>query len=253
MASNYSLALSGGGIRGYAHLGAVMALTEMGVEFTAVSGGSSGAIIGALLCDGYSPGDIADIIIREEPAVGVNLRRFRQGMLSFAAIEQLLTKYLRSRNFEELRTPLYVAATNLLTGRQHIFSSGAIIPALAASSALPLLLPPLEIDGVPYADAGMSNNLPVEPLVGRPEGIIGIHVNPVQPYLRNAGLMNTIDRSMHIIVGNNIRPAISLCDIFIEPPALVNYHLLHRKKSKEIIQAGYDHVKATIRPSLLHS
>lgn len=247
MPGQYKLVLSGGGVRGYAHVGAIMALYELGVRFSAVSGGSSGAIIGAFICDGYEPREIEEIIKKEEPAVGMNLRGFRRGMLTFDPVARLLGKYLRSKTFEELSIPLFVGATDLITGRQHIFSSGEIIPALCASSALPVLLPAPEINGIPYGDAGMSNNLPVEPLVGKPGKIIGIHVNPVQPFTRNNGLIGIIDRSMHIIVGNNIRPAASLCDIFIEPPGLMKFHLLQRKKAKEIIRAGYDHVKTTFR------
>lgn len=225
-----------------------MALYEMGVRFSAVSGGSSGAIMGALLCDGYEPREIAEIITREEPAVGVNLRGFRHGMLTFDPIEKLLRKYLRSSAFEDLPIPLYVAATDLITGNQHIFSEGEIIPALCASSALPVLLPPAKINGIPYGDAGMSNNLPVEPFVGKPGKIIGVHVNPVQPFTDKKGLIHVVDRAMHIIVGNNIRPAVSLCNVFIEPPRLMRFHLLQRRKSEQIIRAGYEHVKATVRP-----
>ena len=247
--TRFNLCLSGGGARGYAHIGAMKALAEMGVEIAAVSGGSSGAIVGALFCDGYTPWEIEEIVIKEQPQVGMNLRGFRNGLLSFSDIRRLLNKYLRVTSFEELKKPFFVGATDLLTGKQKIFSSGDLFLPLCASSAIPMLLEPVEIDDVPYADAGMSNNLPVEPLIGRPGKIIGIHVNPVQPYRKHPGLIETIDRSMHIIVGNNTRPAISMCDIFIEPPGLVKYHVLQWKKTADIIKIGYEHVKTTLTPA----
>lgn len=251
MAAKFNLVLSGGGVRGYAHVGAIKALMSLGVEIAAISGASSGALVGAMLCDGYTPIEIENILTRETPAMGMSLRRMREGLLSFNAVEALMRKYLRSATFDELKTPFFVSATNLDTGKQEVFRHGELLPALCASSAIPLLLPPVIIKGVPYADAGMSNNLPVEPLLGRPGRIIGIHVNPVQPFRPKAGLIETIDRSMHIIVGNTTRPAISMCDIFIEPPALTQYHVLERKKSAEIMQAGYDYVMANITPVTL--
>src|SRR5687767_2157862 len=157
----FNLALSGGGVRGYAHIGAIKALQELGVEIAAICGGSSGALIGALICDGYSPDEISVIIIGEAPKVGMSLRHIRRGLLSFSGIEVLMQKHLRSRTFEELGIPLFVTATDLSTGKQHLFSEGELLLPLCASSALPLLLPPVEINGIPYGDAGMSNNLPV--------------------------------------------------------------------------------------------
>jgi NTE family protein len=251
MSARFNLVLSGGGVRGYAHVGAIKALVGMGVQIAAISGGSCGAIVGALICDGYSPEEVEEIIIREQPKIGVNLRGLRSGLLTFSGVRGLLKKYIRAATFEELKIPLFVATTDLITGKQKVFSSGDLLLPLCASSAIPMLLEPVEIDGVPYADAGMSNNLPVEPLTGTHEKIIGIHVNPVPPYRKHRGLLETIDRSMHIIVGNNTRSAISMCDIFIEPSELVNYHILQWKKTEEIIQAGFNHVKATIQPSML--
>jgi len=242
----YNFVLSGGGARGYAHIGAIKALMELGVEVAAVSGGSSGAIVGALLCDGYKPEEIESIILREQPRIGLNVRGFRNGLLNFNGIRMLMEKYIRSRSFEELRLPLYVSATNLLDGKQKVFSSGDLILPLSASSAIPMLLAPVEIGGEPFGDAGMSNNLPVEPFIGKNEKVIGIHVNPVPPYKKNAGLLETIDRSMHIIVGNSTRSSMSMCDLFIEPPALANYHILQWKKTAEIINTGYEYVKATV-------
>jgi NTE family protein len=247
----YNIVLSGGGARGYAHIGALKALLEMGVDIAAISGGSSGALVGALFCDGYTPADIEEIILREQPRIGVNVRALRHGILSFASVRALLEKYVRAKRFEDLKTPLFVSATNLGDAKQKIFSSGDLLLPLCASSAIPMLLAPVDIEGVPYADAGMSNNLPVEPFIGRNEKMIGIHVNPVPPYRRNAGLIETIDRSMHIIVGNSTRSSMSVCDIFIEPPALVNYHILQWKKAAEIIKVGYDHVRSSLTKDLL--
>jgi NTE family protein len=239
---NCNLVLSGGGVRGYAHIGAIKALMEKGLTFSALSGTSAGAMIGAFICDGFGPDEIAEIILKEEPKPSFNYRGIREGFLSFNSFTKTLKKNLRSKELSQLRIPLYVTATDLHTGAQKIFSEGNIIEVLSASSAIPLLVPPVYVNGIPYGDGGMSNNLPTEPFNGSDLPLVGIHVNPVVEFQKHGGLMHTIDRSMHIIVRNNILSKISQCDVFIEPPALVKYHILERKRSSEIIRVGYDHV-----------
>src|SRR5207342_719754 len=105
--------------------------------------GSCGAIVGALLCDGYSPEEVQEIILREQPKVGVNLRGFRNGLLNFSGIRLLLKKYIRAASFEELIIPLFVGTTDLITAKQKVFSSGDLLLPLCASSAIPLLLEPV--------------------------------------------------------------------------------------------------------------
>ena len=89
------------------------------------------------------------------------------GVASMHQVRQFLLKNLRCHKFEGLAFPLHVAATNFLTGRQHIFCKGNLVDALTASSSVPGLFPPVFIDEVPYVDGGLSNNLPVEPFCGQ--------------------------------------------------------------------------------------
>ena len=67
-----NLILSGGGARGYAHVGVVKAILESNIEINAISAASSGALLGAFICDGFSPHEIEEIILKHEPQLKCN-------------------------------------------------------------------------------------------------------------------------------------------------------------------------------------
>ncbi|MEO6303089.1 MAG: patatin-like phospholipase family protein, partial [Bacteroidia bacterium] len=127
-----NLVLSGGGARGFAHIGVVKALQEKDITFSAISGTSSGAIIAAFLCDGYSPDEVAKICHESIPLTRFNFH-FTQGFLSIDSLKKLFAKYLRSKTFEDLKYPLYLSVTDLDDGNQIIINKGNLIDALIAS------------------------------------------------------------------------------------------------------------------------
>lgn len=243
---NYNVVLSGGGSRGYAHIGALHALYEKGLQINGLSATSAGALIGAFICDGFHPTEIKEIVLKEEPKVAFNLMGFKNGLLSLEAVKKFIKKHLRSKNIEQLRIPFYVSVTNLLNSEQTIFNEGPILDVISAASAIPVLFPPVIINNIPYADGGIINNLPVEPFKNDARKIIGIHVNPPSEYKANYSVTQVVDRYIHILLRANIKNNIKHCDIFIEPKALADYHLFESKKTKEIIDVGYNFVLDTI-------
>lgn len=242
-----NLVLSGGGVRGYAHIGVIKALLEQGLTINAISGTSSGALIGAFICDGFHPDEIEEILIKTNPKVALNFLHLKDSILSFRSYSDAIKNYLRSKRIEDLQIPLYISATNLMDGKQVVFTKGKLDDILIASAAIPVLFPPVKINKVPYADGGISNNLPTQPFNEDKRTLIGVHVNPVPPYADHPGLMEHVDRSMHLIVRSNIENSIKRCDLFIEPPGLKKYAVLERGKISEIIKTGYDYVKNSIR------
>lgn len=246
-----NLVLSGGGTRGYAHIGVAKALLESGIEINAISGSSCGAIIGAFLCDGFHPSDIEEILIKCEPEIGINYSRFWENILSFDSYTKVLKANLRSKTFETLQKTLHVCATDMNTGEQVILNQGNLHEVLIASAAIPVLLPARTINLVPYADGGLSNNLPVEPFLSGDYKIIGVHANPIPDYDPSAGMMHRLDRSLHLLMRNNVAYNMKRCDLFIEPQELKHHHLFESKKTKELVQIGYDCVMNTVDLSTL--
>lgn len=243
MGSLYNVVLSGGGVRGYAHIGCLQALIEKGLTINAISATSAGALVGAFVCDGFAPEELKELILKEEPRISINLTGFRNGVLSIDSLKKFVTKYLRSKNLEQLRTPLYVTTTNLETGNPVVFNEGPILPVLIAAAAIPALFAPVILNGVAHADGGISSNLPVEPFLNQPHKILGIHVNPLGAYDAKASITHLIDRSVHMALRSGIKTNIARCAIFIEPPTLSGFHLFENKKNRQIIEAGYNYVK----------
>ncbi len=93
--------------------------------------------------------------------------------------ERTLKDSLKARRFEDLEIPLYAHAVNINTVEYTRFEKGDLVQAIKASSSIPVVFPPVEIDGHQYLDGGIVNNFPVEPLTDICEKIIGINVNPV--------------------------------------------------------------------------
>ncbi|MES2131196.1 MAG: patatin-like phospholipase family protein [Bacteroidota bacterium] len=240
-----NLVLSGGGARGFAHLGIIKALQEKEVMFSSISATSSGAIIGAFLCDGYTPDEIADICSGAIPLTHFNFH-LSPGILSIDSLHKLFAKYLRSKTFSDLKYPLYISVTDLNDGKQVILNQGNIVEAVIASASIPIIFPPVFIGGVPYADGGLSGNLPVEPFIGSTLKTIGVHVNKTDRYDGNISIIRQFERMVHLSIREIVLREMNYVDLLIEPDGLAGYGLFDTKKISDIIKTGYDFTKHTV-------
>src|SRR2546428_5880554 len=166
------LTLSGGGIRGIAHLGVAKALMEAGISFTKISGTSAGAIVGSFLANGYQPDFILQAFKETHlfRYIKPTIKGF--GLLTMQNTRGLYQQYL-PETFEELKIPLVVAAADFGNARVAYFSSGELIAPVQASSCIPAVFKPIEIDGNIYVDGGILDNFPVEVIMDDCNFIIG--------------------------------------------------------------------------------
>ena len=164
-----ALVLSGGGSKGALQVGLHRALCELGVRPDFVVGSSVGALNGALIAAGAGPRVMAEgwaatsrsDLFRPDWSV---LWRWRsvQGLFSARHFRGFLEDRLPVRTFEELELPLHVVATHLASGEACRLSEGDLAEAVHASSAVPGLLPPVDLHGgVPHVDGSLGDNLPV--------------------------------------------------------------------------------------------
>ena len=235
--------LSGGGCRGFAHLGAVKALLEVGIIPAEISGTSSGAIAGAFLACGFSPDEIKDIFIENLKLSMLSFNGFKMGLVSMKNIRTFLEKTLRFKQFEDLPIPFYATATSFTDGSQHIFNRGNIIDVIVASSSIPVIFPPVEIQGTPYVDGGISNNLPVEPFIDKKKDVVCIYVNPIKSFKPGEGVFEILDRAIHLGFREKITQSADGCYLFIEPGDLEGYGLFDIQKISEIFDVGFNFTK----------
>ncbi len=159
---NIGLVLSGGGARGFAHLGLMQALNEAGIFPDVISGTSAGALAGVLYADGYTPREILHLMNTGSRLDFMRPALPREGLLQIGGIIKILKSCLRAKTFEELKIPLYVTATDLNNGRAEYFSSGILLDPVIASASIPVLFQPVMINDIYYVDGGVLDNLPVK-------------------------------------------------------------------------------------------
>lgn len=159
-ADGFTLALGGGGARGWAHVGVARALEERGLRPRRIVGTSMGAIIGAALAAGRTP----DMIAEEAGRAQMHRLMRRRGRFALFDPRQVLEHIaheLGDPNIEDLPTPLGITAYDLVAGQPRLITSGRLVNALEVSIAVPLFFPPRrDTDGV-WCDAGPWEGIPV--------------------------------------------------------------------------------------------
>lgn len=235
--------LSGGGVRGIAHLGVLKALSNAGVNFCRITGTSAGAIVGALFAQGHNPQDIFREFLK------VKMLRFMRpgwggGLLSIENTTALFREYLPHNSFEGLKIPMTVATVNFSTGKLNYFSEGELISVLQASSAIPGVFKPVIIKGEMYVDGGVLNNFPVEPLRNRCDFIIGSSCNHV-PYVKNiASFRGMVQRATLLAINADMEEKRKFCDVLIEPESMGATSIFELGRAEEIYWLAYE---ATLR------
>lgn len=186
------LALSGGGAKGFAHIGVLKVLEEAGIEVDVITGTSMGAVVGGLYAIGYSTDQLEDIALNTDWNELFDESRPRKyhsifqeqtnerlilsvpyesgtmslpsGLVEGQKISLLLTKltlpYHETSNFRELPIPFACVVTNLETGKGVFVDSGYLPEAIRASTAIPSVFKPVSINDSLYIDGGVIRNIP---------------------------------------------------------------------------------------------
>ena len=190
-----ALVLSGGGAKGYAHLGVLRVLEKENIKIDYIAGTSIGALVGTLYSIGYSIDEIEKVLdnlniesflesgsdltgldldkketlkkysfyINFDNELNYSLPKgLRETEELYLVVKNLLKNYENTKNFNNFPIPLRVVATNLNTGETKSFSEGDIAKVLTASMAIPTIFEPVEVNGALYVDGLVSRNLPVE-------------------------------------------------------------------------------------------
>jgi NTE family protein len=249
MRRGVGLVLSGGGARGFAHLGIVRALREAKVPIDFLGGASIGAIIAAGVAMGWSDQEMQLRYRRSFVATNpVNDYTFPFLALTRGRkVSRLLEREYGAMRIEDLRLPYFCVSANLTTGRLFEHRSGPLSQALRASVAIPGVMPPVFHDEGVLVDGAAINNLPVDVMQGHAPGfVIGCDVGAD----RNFGerRVNIFEVLMHAGMINSTaseRTQRELADVLMKPP-LANVDLLNWQAFDRAIQAGYDYARMSL-------
>lgn len=190
------LSLSGGGAKGFAHIGVLKVLDSLGVKVDYISGTSMGAIVGGLYASGYTGKEIEQIVMdtdfyslianektRQETTffnksvdkyiltvpikngkINVLPKAISTGQKNIYMLKELFKNVSTITDFSKLPIPFMCVATNLESGKMKLFESGDLVSAIMASSAFPSLMDPVKINDSLYIDGAMTINYPSQPL-----------------------------------------------------------------------------------------
>ena len=159
---NITLALGGGGVKGFAHVGVLRTLEKEGCKIRGIAGTSVGGLIGTLYAAGFSP-DEMEIRLRQLDQENLFSRMHGDGpaLLGLTSVADILQELLGEKCFDDLRIPLAVTATDLTTGLPVVIKTGKLIDAILATSAVPGVFPPKVMGGHILVDGGVTNPIPI--------------------------------------------------------------------------------------------
>jgi NTE family protein len=217
-----ALVLGGGGARGFAHVGVIRVLEDAGVPVELIVGTSVGSLVGALyagntnaremerLARGLDRGDFFDFSLA--PAL------FGTGLASGERLERFVRERAGVERIEELRIPYAAVATDLDTGEAVVLRAGDLARAVRASSAIPGVFEPVELDGRLLVDGGVARNLPV--LAARELGadvVIAVDVSALSPDRRPGNFVEVFLRAVNIAVHAGLDDARRHADVLVAP------------------------------------
>lgn len=241
MNSGIGYVLSGGGARGFAHLGVLQYLEEAGIRPSAISGVSAGAIAGALYAGGLTPEAILKLLQGSQYFGWSSFAWQRRAIFTLEVLKKLLIQAIPEDDFSALKIPFFAGATDILTGEPLCISSGNLSSAVCASAAVPLIFEPVQWGTHLLVDGGVMNNFPVEPLADKYSKLIGVHVNKLEPVNDTKQLKSPsvlIDRCFHLAIASSVYEKAAKCDIFIDVP-LQHIPMFDIKQARKIFDAGY--------------
>jgi len=159
---NITLALSGGGVKGFAHIGVLRVMEAEGFRICGVAGTSAGGLVGALYASGYSAEQMeARLLEIDQGNLFGRMHGDGPALLGFTGVTAILSELLGERTFEEIRLPLAITATDLTSGLSVIIRQGRLIDAVLATSAVPGVFPARAMGDHLLVDGGVMNPIPV--------------------------------------------------------------------------------------------
>lgn len=246
---SYGLVLSGGGVRGIAHIGVIKALEEHGIFPSYIAGASVGAIIGAFYAAGHTCEEILGFF-QHTSMFSIDKYTLRKpGILDTDRFYKIFKKYFPEDRYEALEKSLYVSATDIIAGKNKIFHKGPLIYSVLASAAFPVVLSPIKIDGVLYADGGITNNFPVEPLIGSCDKLIGVFSNPLRKIKQHdlSTSMAIMDRAIAIGMDSMSTRKFSNCDLVICPEELNKLGTFSMNSLEKAYNIGYETARELLK------
>jgi NTE family protein len=265
------LVLSGGGAKGLAHIGVLKVIDSLGIKIDYIGGTSMGAIVGGLYASGYTAKqldsifktlNIDDLVQDNIPrkskllfnkrnddiyALALPFKKLKletpnalsKGFYNYNFLSQLTYHVRNTRDFKKLPIPFFCMATDIETGEEVVLNKGIFPQALVASSSIPSVFYPIEIEGKLLIDGGVANNYPVEKLkeLGA-EFIIGVDVQEeLKDRKELQGITTIFGQISNFNTQAQMKNKSQLTNVYVKPE-IKGFTVLSFENGKKIIENG---------------
>jgi len=270
------LVLSGGGARGFAHVGVLRALEENHIPVDYIAGASMGALVGAVYATGRSPDEMESLLkalnwaalLRGKPGFDDLSYRRKQDRRSFPGsvklsgnkindlklpsslnpgheigllLDRLMLPYDDTTDFDDLPIPFRCVATDMVKAETVVLKSGSLAESLRATMAIPAVFAPVELNGRILADGGILDNIPTD--VAKDMGadiVLVVNIEtPIGDRSQLQDLVGILGQTFYVATVENSRRSLRQAD-FIIAPDLANYGSFDFGDAEKIMKLGYD-------------
>lgn len=242
------LALSGGSVKGFAHLGVMTYLEEVGLRPDILAGTSAGSIMATFYAAGYAPEEIFEIFSKGGFLQMTSFAGTGGGLFSTTNFYKHLRKNLRYKRLEDLPTPVRIVATDLDAGEQRVFTEGPLAKIILASCSVPILFQPVEIDGHTYVDGGLFRNFPVTVIREDCQTVIGMNLGPVHEGPTEKAFKAIANRTWELVFRQNTAPDREACDYLLETTEVTKFGMFDLNAVETLRTIGYELAKENLAP-----
>jgi NTE family protein len=239
------VALGGGFARGIAHIGVLHALETSGIKIDYISGTSAGALAGIAYASGLPFKEVVNRAAELRFGIFGQWRFSWLGLASNQKLEFYPKRYLNISTFDELRIPITIAATDLITGEPVYFNEGPLGPPLRASCAYPGLFQPVQYQGHTLVDGFVGATVPVEAVAKMGADVIIAVFLDAEAMVKPTNFTDVIGRSFTIIQRHADLAWRTRADVVIEP-RVREFAWDDFAKTPELVAAGEEAAMAAM-------
>jgi len=240
------IALGGGAVLGYSHVGVLTALEEAELVPSAITGTSAGSIAAALYAFGVPLEEMrtrqASLRWREisAPTLGAG------GIFSNRELGELIRDTLGEARIEDAPIRLAIVAADVASGEKVVFRDGSVADAVMASTCVPGVYVPVRVGERLLVDGALVEDVPISPLPGMgAEVVVGVHLCPVPRYRPPGNVFEVLVNATYIAIATSARLQLEAADVVITPE-LSRFNRVSTRQCPDLFDAGYAAGRAAI-------
>lgn len=242
------IALSGGGARGLAHAGALQAIEEAGLKPDIVAGVSAGSVAAVLYAAGMKPKEMLSFFEGAKFSDFAQINARGGGLFRITKFtKHILKKIAPYTRIEDLPLKTVIAATDFDNAVGEKFDEGDIGPIMQASCSIPIVFPPVKINGTNYVDGGVLHNLPAWTIREECETLIGVNCSPLITEKVSNGMLEIAMRTFNLLSKANMAEDMALCDIAVELRDIAHYKVFNLKDIRQVYISGYSTTRRALK------